>query len=153
MTDWETDRLTEGQTDRMTGTTRNDRKLHKPSLMTIDCPTCTRICQTRACSQFVHIRVHTPCTTYVCVYGINYIPLTNYRLFIQLRRRDALSLSTFLPLYSILILISGIDNIVFFVYWCGWNPLQKPNGILELPKPFLLLPFCVLLNIPINIWY
>lgn len=66
--DGQTDRLTEGQTDRMTGTTRNDRKLHKPSLMTIDCPTWTRICQTQACSQFVHIRVHTPCTTYVCMY-------------------------------------------------------------------------------------
>lgn len=127
MTDWETDRLTEGQTDRMTGTTRNDRKLHKPSLMTIDCPTCTRICQTRVCSQFVHIRVHTPCTTYVCVqvYSINYIRLTNYRLFIQLRRRDALSLSTFLSLYLILILISGIDNIVLFCILVWMEPLRK----------------------------
>lgn len=93
--------------------------------MTIDCPTCTRICQTRACSQFVHIRVHTPCTTYVCVYSINYIRLTNYRLFIQQRRRDALSLSTFLPLYLILILISGIDNIVLFCILVWMEPLTK----------------------------
>lgn len=81
------DRLTDGQTGRLTAwqaQTRNDRKLHKPSLMTIDCPTCTRICQLVQGPVLSSIHI-----LYTCAHAI--YDMTNYRLLYSIAHWRQLS--------------------------------------------------------------